>query len=229
MRVSPTTMSARCLGFAIFLAACSARETEVMIYVDEPSPDASPCIGVVGFEITMTGSSESWTSGPRMNALPVLDGSSCRIARPFSASGVPLDALLTVTVLGYDSAHAARISGTAQVESLSGSPVHITLAAIVGAKPAVLVIDRAPLLGGMSLTDVTRMVVATQTRPQTLLDVSVSDVGAYFSAVDPGAFGVDAVPDTLLTVDFTFVQGGSVPRVRLTATQNGAYWQTQAK
>jgi hypothetical protein len=214
--------------------ACSAPNSNVTVYVDAPSLDGgtgADCIGVVGFEITMNGPRGHWASGPLLDVSPVLDPAGCRIARPFSVTDLSTDGMLTVSVVGYDSAHAARVSGTAQLASLSGPPVHVPLAAIAGSKPTVLLIDRAPLLGGAALGDVTRMVVATQMRPQTLLDLDTGNaaVAPYFSATDPGAFLVEALPDTSLTIDFTLRQGTTVPRARLVATPNGSYWQTQAR
>jgi hypothetical protein len=208
--------------------ACSAHESDVTVYVDPP-PDGSACIGVVGFEIEMNGARGHWASGPLFTMLPVLDTAACRVPSSFSVSGVADDAAISVSVAGYDSARVPRVLGTQELSSFSGPPVHVPLAGIAGALPTtVLLINRGLLLGGAALADVTRMVVQTQTRPQKVLDVDAetSPIAPYFSATDPGAFAVDAVPDTSLTIDFTLRQG-TVPRARVTATQNGSYWQAQ--
>lgn len=220
----------RLVGLAVAgcACACSAPNTDVTVYVDPPDGDA--CIGVVGFEITMTGPGAQWESGPLFNLAPVLDPAACRIAQPFSVKGIPADAMLTVGVVGYDSGRSARVAGTAPVAGSSGPPVHVPLAAVAG-KPEVLLIDRGPLLGGAALGDVTRMVVITQMKALTVLDLDATNasLAAYFGATDPGAFGLASLPDTSLTVDFTLRQGTAPPRARLLATQNGSYWQTQAR
>src|SRR5262249_41968071 len=144
------------LAVACGCGACSAQHTDVTVYVDAPVFDAGAeagaavpaCVGVVGFEITMTGPHGKWASGPLLDLSPILDPAGCRIPRPFSVPDLPPDGMLSVSVAGYDSTHTARVSGTAQLTSLSGPPVHVPLAAIAGVKPVVLLIDRSPLLGG---------------------------------------------------------------------------------
>jgi hypothetical protein len=226
-RRSTRKIAAALLTVSLACSGCSAENTAVSVYVDPPT-NGNACVGVVGFEITMNSGTDSWASGPLLGMAPVLDPAACRIVRPFAVKGIALDAALTVTVFGYDSARVARVSGTTQVQSLAGPPIHVSLSG-VGTKPEVLVIARRPLLGGAVLGDVTRMVVDTQMRPQNLLDVDAEAAGSYFYDVEPGAFGVDSVPEPDLTADFTLRQGTMVPKARLLATQNVSYWQTQPR
>jgi hypothetical protein len=222
----------------LLVCSCQGSSTPFSVFVDPPTAgDAAAgdtsCIGVVGFEVTINSGSETHQSGPLLGLAPVLDAAGCRIANPYTVEGLSLDQMLSVTVVGYDSAHVARVTGTKSAPSIGGEPLHVPLGPISGGalKPVILVIARAPLLGTTPLSDVTSMVVSTMGggMPVEILTVTADKAGVYFSGVEPGAFGIDAPPTTDLSATFTVSQGTAPPKARLTTmmSSSGLYWQAK--
>jgi hypothetical protein len=219
-----TAATLACLAWC---CGCGGSSTGFSVLVDPPAAgDAAgdtSCIGVVGFEVTINSGTQTFHSGPLLGLGPVLDPTACRIAQPFTVEGLALDQTITVTVVGFDSAHAARVTGTESAPSIGSDPLHVRLASVSGAKPVILVMARAPLLGTTPLSDVTAMVVSTVRNPREIVTVNAPD--AYFYGVEPGAFGIDDPPEPDLTATFSVSQGNVPPKARLTAAPRGAYWE----
>jgi hypothetical protein len=221
-------MRGRCIIGASALLGCSgrAKPVDLTIHLDPPpAVDAGPdisCIGVVGFEVTISSGGINKSSGPVLNSGPILTAGECAIGRPVTIGDLDPDSAAIVTITGYDGAGRDRVRGSMSVANLRGGALHLAVAPS-GMPPPVLVMDKGALLSGIaSPSAITGLVVTSAVmRPTTWFAVDESLAGAYFS-VDPGAYGYAGLSpeglnvDTKLDVSFTLVDGGPMPQKRVT-------------
>jgi hypothetical protein len=220
-------------GFLWALAGCasSANKNTVIFYLDPPPDGDDGCIGVVGFDVTISSGNQTSVSGPLLNASPVLEPTLCQLSRPFSLPNLDLEAPASVTVTGHDGAGTVRVEARGQVDNLHGSGTHLQLMASMTPPPPVLVVSKGPLLGGAPISEVTHLIITTMRQPVTLVDITP---GEYFS-VEPGAYGVAAnlspigANDGLELVANVTLNGGTPLRSRITAhwSASGRYYTTQ--
>jgi len=214
------------IAFGAALAACgSASKTNVTFYVDPPPDTDVACIGVAGFEATITSGTRNAPSGAVLNGAPVLIPADCHLSHPFSVDDIDPDSPATVTVAGYDGADNLRVQGSTRIDNLHGGPAHVKLASAAPPLP-ILVVHRT---GMANLSDVTRVDVRTQRMSLPIVSVVPNP---YF-AVEPGAYAVSSnlapngTDDGLaITIDITTAQG-ALPRVRATARWMGTYYVAQ--
>jgi hypothetical protein len=219
------------LSLSWVLLACassSSNKANVIFYLDPP-PDGDVLFpDEIETSKPATPRQPTSPSGALLNAGPVLDSSACHLSRPFSLPELDLESPASVTVTGHDGAGMVRVQATGHIDNLHGNPPHLQLVTTTTPPLPVLIVHRGPLLGGAQLSAVTRLVITTQRRPLTLLDITPGD---YFP-VEPAAYGISANlsstgADTgvMLFADAT-VNGTSL-RNRLTANWNGRYYEAQ--
>jgi hypothetical protein len=226
------------LGVCLFLVACGqGPPANLTIYLDPPlTPDGGDdlsCIGVVGFEITVSSKGTNASSGPVTNLAPILNRDRCKLDKPIQIPSLDPEASAIVTVTGYDSGRGERVRGSMNVNDLRGGATHLALAPS-GSPPPVMVIDKNQLLGSAGFaSDVTVLEVSTVMRPMTWFKTDVGMAGPYFSRVDPGAFGFGGLTydglnaGTSLDIAFTLNDGGMPIRKRVTLNWMNPYYQAQ--
>jgi hypothetical protein len=226
------------LGALLLLLACGqSQPANLTIYLDPPlTPDGGAdlsCVGVVGFEITVSSKGTNTSSGPVTNFAPVLDRDRCKLDKPIQIPSLDPDASAIVTVIGYDSGRNERVRGSMNVYDLRGGPIHLALAPS-GNPPPVMVIYKSQLLvgtGGLA-SEVIALDVSTAMRPTPWFKKDVGGAGPYFQ-VDPAAFEFDGLnydglnAGTLLDITLT-LNNGSLPfRKRVTLNWINPYYQAQ--
>jgi len=223
-------------GACLLLLACGqGQPANLTIYLDPPlTPDGGAdlsCIGVVGFEITISSKGVNASSGPVTNLAPVLDRDRCKLDKPIQVPSLDPEASAIVTVTGYDSGRGERVRGSMNVNDLRGGPVHLALAPN-GTPPPVMVIDKSQLLG-VDASDVTALEVSTtMMKPTSWFAKDVGMAGLYFR-VDPSAFGYGGLTydgvnaGTSLDITFTLSDGGMAIRKRVILNWMNAYYQAQ--
>jgi hypothetical protein len=159
------------------------------LYVEPvPEPDRS-CVGVVGFQVAATSGAREVKSAPLLNPAPVLDAAKCGLSQSFTVEDLDLEAPVQVSVIGFDGAGAARVSGMTLIDKLATGSRHIQLQGLKSTVP-VLVIERARWLQGASLSTLTALTISTaKMQPTPILSVDRSTAGAYFDT-EPAAYGV---------------------------------------
>jgi len=203
------------------MVSCASKsETNLIFHVDPP-PDADvACIGVVGFDVSVSSGGKTSMSGPLLSASgPVLDREHCRLPQPFSVQSADMNGPALVVITGHDGAGIARVQGSAQVDNLLGAAVHVQLKTVMSPPSPVLVINRSVLLSQTALSDVAHLKITTMRMMASLIDVTPGD---YFS-VEPAAYGVPnlmagpADDGLALFGDVTTTKGVNLARTRLTA------------
>jgi hypothetical protein len=223
-----------CLTIGSALAACgSASKSSVTFYVDPPPDTDFACIGVAGFQATVTSGTKSAPSGPVLNGAPVLLNAECRLNRPFTVDEIDPDISATVTVEGYDGANNLRVRGSARIDNLHGGPAHVQLASTAAPPLApILVVHRTPFLGTTPptpLSDVTSVTVISMRMSQVLASVVPNP---YFS-VEPGAYAIPAhlaangSDDGLVLFIDMATATVALPRGRATARWKGTYYAAE--
>ncbi len=209
---------------ALAAMTCCAGKTEttdLIFYIDPP--DDSGCIGVVGFDVSITSGARTSSSGPLLGSRPILATLDCHLAHPFSLENADLNGSASVTVSGHDGAGVVRVEGTGNVPKLVAGAIHIQLKTSPLPPSPVLVINRSSVLGTKP-SDMGQLKITTTMRMETLVTVTPGD---YFS-VDPAAYGVPTglAPGggntgLALFADVTTVQNTMV-RTKLIASWNQA-------
>jgi hypothetical protein len=207
------------------LAACGSSGPTAIFYVDPPPATDLGCIGVAGFEVTISSAAKNAPSGPILNTAPTLVPADCHLRHSYSADDINIDGPATVTVEGHDGAGMLLVQGSAQIANLHAGPTHVELAS-AGAPLPILVIYRTSL--GAPVSDIATLVVRAMQMGTTLLTVNNNP---YFS-VEPGAYAVPsgrlapngADQGLVLFVDATTTQGTALPRARRTASWKGSYY-----
>jgi hypothetical protein len=200
------------------IAGCgsSSKGPNVTLLLQKPPGTDDSCLGIVGFEVSAQPIGKAPQSETILNAAAVQTVNDCVLARPFSMANLDVDTPVNVTVRGFDGAHQARVSGTANLDNLHGPDMQIDLK-IEGAPPPPLILDRATLLGGIPISEVNAMTVSTaKGQPIDLKTVMRSDAPAFFD-VDPGGFGIEGIQANQdLTISFTFTNAArSLPKQRV--------------
>jgi hypothetical protein len=213
-------MKLRVVGLCLptFLSACgsSSKGPNVTLLLQKPPGTDDSCLGIVGFEVSAQPTGKSPQSDTILSAAAVQTVNDCVLARPFTMGNLDVDSPVSVTVRGYDGAHQARVSGTANIDNLHGGTTMIDLK-IEGTPPPPLILDRATLLGGIPLSEVNSMTVSTaKGQPVDLKTVTRSGAPAFFD-VDPGGFGIEGIQNNQdLTISFTFTNAArSLPKQRV--------------
>jgi hypothetical protein len=190
------------------------------------------CVGVAGFEVTVTTRAGRSESEPLLGEGPVRDPLGCALPSPFTIENLDPGENVTVTVTGYDGTGVtALVRATTSLPNLEGGAVHLRLAAVPPTAP-LLIIHRAAHLEGRPLTTVKSMAVATQMMSSDLLSVHFEEAGKYLY-VEPGAYAIPALQpgggsaDMPLTI--TFNPEARTSKVRLTAAWNSAGLYYEAK
>jgi len=207
-----------CLFVPTLLWACSSpKGPNVTLLVQKPTSAEYSCLGVVGFDVSSTGAGKTAQSGPILNATAVQTSDGCRLDHAFTIDGLNVDAPVTLTVRGYDGAGEVRVSGTGTIDNLNAAATPILLHAEGMPPPYPLILDRQRLLGGIALSDVTSMIIATtKGQPTPLLSVMPNEQTRPYFNVEPGGFGVPGIQDAQeLSVEFTFMTGTNLPKQRV--------------
>jgi hypothetical protein len=211
------------------LAACGGKPSvNATFYVKPPPPGDSSCLGVAGFEVVVS-STRGESKSALVNPMPVLDPKGCAVARPFTFEELDVEALVTVTITGYDGAGVPRLRATNTMKNLHEAPVHLELQPTLSPPAPVLVVRRSQYLQGTPLSELESMLISLQMQSVPILSVDPKRATPYFD-VEPGAY---AVPDLAadgghhgraLTVDF--ISPLQARKVRFTATWNmtGGYY-----
>ena len=153
---------------------------------EAPPPAEYSCLGVVGFEVSSTGAGKTAQSGPILNVAAVQTSDGCRLDHAFH------DRRSQRRRAGHVGRPRVRRSGTptSQRNQKHRQPKRDSRADRSGAEgnppPYPLILDRQRLLGGIALSDVTSMTIATAKQPTPLLQVPVDDE-------EPGLFQRRAV------------------------------------
>src|SRR5258706_15656238 len=139
------------LSLCSLLLACgtSSKNQTNVIFIVVPPPDGDVgCVGVAGFEVTISSGGRTSPSGPLLNdAGPVRESSACHLRHPFSLTDLDLESPASVTVTGYDGAGMARVQAIGHLDNLHANPPHLQLKSITTPPLPVLIINRNPLLG----------------------------------------------------------------------------------
>ena len=207
------------------LIACEGEpDVNATLYVDPPA-DGGTCLGVAGFEVKVSQAGKSDQPKKLVGTAPILDPKGCRLFGSFSIQDLDLALPVIVSVQGYDgSGTAARVSGSALIESLRDGPIHLELIVPTDPPPPpLLVFHRSPLLAkaAVSLSDVESMLISTtMQQPNPLLNVNRVGADVYF-VPEPGAYGIPTglAPNVDLNIQFT-VQGQMTPKQRITPVWN---------
>jgi len=205
--------------------AGKADTTNLVFYVDPP--DDTGCIGVVGFDVSISSGGRTSMSGPLLGSAPILDGFSCHLSRPFSFPNADLNGPASVTVSGHDGAGVVRVEGTGSAPKLVDGAIHIPLKTSAPPPSPVIVLNRSFVLNNAKLSDVTQLQITTMKGMNTLVAVIPGD---YFS-VDPAAYGVAAYlgrggTDTNLSLFVDVTIAGMMQRTRMTAVwRPGGYYE----
>jgi hypothetical protein len=174
---------------ALALAACGAESgPRATLYVEPPQDDS--CIGVVGFDVTISPAGHEAVTRRLRRSAPVLEVENCQLPDSLFLEDLNPDAPITVTVAGYDATGAsARVSGRTDIPGLRGDPARLSLEKTAPTLPTVLVIYRNRLLDNVPWSTVKTMTIATQMGSKTLLTVD-RDIAKEFFDLEPGAFGI---------------------------------------
>jgi hypothetical protein len=211
---------------AAALVSCGGPPKTNLVFQIEPPPMGNPaCVGVAGFEVSVTAGGRSSDSGPVPNrGGPVLASASCH-PQAFTMQDIDLESPASVVVIGHDGANAPRVQTSGSVENLHASTLHLQLKATPDPPLPILLVDRTLLLAGQPVSDITHLFLETKAKAP-LVDIGPGD---YF-LVEPAAYGVPSTslaPDgasdqTSISVDVTTKSQGALPRQHLTAFWNMA-------
>lgn len=214
----------------VLLAACSGEPgPNVRLVVEAPLDDS--CIGVAGFEVTISPSGRAPEVRQLVGKAPILAAQDCKLPDSFRLSDLAIDAPITVTVTGYDATGtAARVTGRSEIASLRGGDARLRLERAAPTLPTLLVFYRNRFLENVPWEAIESMSIATQMGSKTWLNVDCKQAKGFFTP-EPGAFGIPtglapqgADPGTLLTVEFN-APGYSVKNGRITVgTWTGSYY-----
>jgi hypothetical protein len=221
---------------AIMLVACGG-EPGPSVRLNVYAPQDDSCIGVAGFEVTITPAGQHAATRRIVGTAPVLAAEDCRLHEPFSLAGLGLDTPVTVSVIGYDATGtSARVSGRREISSLREGDIRLQLAKAAQSLPTLLVFRRNRFLENVPWDAITSMSITTQmgSKPP-LLNVDPRQAHEFFLP-EPGAFGIPSglVPggeatNTALNVDFT-APGYTVKNGRITVgpwTAEGSYYTAE--
>ncbi|HEX9295421.1 MAG TPA: hypothetical protein VF881_06285 [Polyangiaceae bacterium] len=198
----------------VFLFACSPRpKVGLTIYIKPPGSmevDASAavdgdaaidggtvaqdfsCIGVVGFEITVSSDGDTSQSFA-LNEDPVLSPERCQLSQPVTIQDLDPEAPATITVAGYDGAHKRLVVGSTTVTNLRGTSATIALGSATAQLIPVVVIDRDPLYvlaGNLSRDEIKSMTLRIKAGGAVLLAVDATASQPFFG-VNPAAYAVN--------------------------------------
>jgi hypothetical protein len=190
------------------LAACgSERGPNVRLIIEGPSDDS--CIGVAGFEVTVSPTGQSPQTRELVDTAPVLATQDCKLPNSFHLEGLAIDKPITVTVTGYDATGtSARVAGRSEISNLQDGDLRLRLERTAPTLPTLLVFHRNRFLENVPWDAIESMSIATQMGSKTLLNVDCKQAKRFFEP-EPGAFGIPTglVPggadiDTALIVQF---------------------------
>src|SRR5258706_2021452 len=221
-----------CFVVSAALTCCGGKTepTDLVFHIDAPMAGDPGCIGVVGFDVSISSGGRTLKSGPLLGAGPILDEASCHLSRPFSLQNADLNGPASVMVSGHDGAGIVRVEGMGSVPKLVDGAMHIQLRTSAPPPSPVLVLNRSNvLMNKVPLSAVTLLVITTMRRPEPLVTVTPGD---YFS-VEPAAYGVANLAaggtdnNLALFADVTTTGAVTVPRAKLTAVWNkvGGYYE----
>jgi hypothetical protein len=225
---------------SIALSACSnkASHVDLTIHLDPPlqsdSGTDTSCIGVVGFEVTISSKGNSTSSGPVLNPAAVVTLDQCGLSRPAAVPNLDTDVPAIVIVTGHDGNGDVRVRANAMVTDFGAGSQRLALGPY-GPDPPVVVLDKRTLTG-LSLSDIANIdkidVVATMGPPTPLVSGDRSSGGAYFD-VDPTAFGsTNLMPNgaSAGTKDVIFtMRDGSTLRKRIMLTWQPSFSYYEGK
>ncbi len=158
------------------------------LIIEGPSDDS--CIGVAGFEVTISPTGQSSQTRALVGSAPVLAAQDCKLPNSFHLEGLAIDKPITVTITGYDSTGtSARVSGRSEISNLQDGDVRLQLERTAPTLPTLLVFHRNRFLENVPWDAIQSMSIATQMGSKTLLNVDCKQAKGFVEA-EPGAFGI---------------------------------------
>jgi hypothetical protein len=223
------------VGVSVLIACGGQSGADVILDVDPPLEGS--CVGVAGFEVTVSPSGQAPQSKKLVGPQPILDPTVCALPGPFMIQDLDLDSPISIDVRGYDGTGTSmRVSASTTLTSLRQSPKHLVLRAEQTRHP-LLVLNRNAALQGVPLSDVKTIAISTQMMSTSLLTVA-SDIAGVFFEPEPAAYGIpmglrgDGSNSGLaLSVNFFAADGTTIARARVTAEWNlsRGYYEARAQ
>jgi hypothetical protein len=212
------------LGAMFFIGCGSEPDASATLIVDRPAFGDDSCVGVAGFEVTVSATGKAPRTERSVDRVTILDAASCRLPLPVQLADLDIEASVIVTVAGYDgSGIRPRVIGHRTIENLRQGDVRLQLEAVPQLRPQLLVFERGPLLGGTQVKDLETIDISLQQMGgEPLLTVTRKDAGVFMNP-EPGAYGIERLA-VGQAVNVTLTAPGQMIREKMTVGHNGRYF-----
>jgi hypothetical protein len=217
------------LGAHVLIGCGGESDANVTLRIDPPPDGDNSCVGVAGFEVTVSQPGHVDKPAQLVGKDPILDAKACALPEPFPIQGLDLGTPVSVTVRGYDgTGTASRVSASTTIGSLRESPAPLALRASSPPPPPVLVFYRNAVLGNTPLSDVTNILISKQMQAEDLLSVDAKSADPYFTP-EPGAYGIPSGlaadgSSTLVRLSVTFSTASGQIKGQITTEWRGTYY-----